>query len=129
MLRWLQGNEAPRDHDEDVEEARRQLREELDLTPEQIEQQLGEWAKSEPAPKIPPLVLPADCRDAVMTFVACATQWDYLTPGMGKPIPKGLNYSRVESVLRLRGVPRRRWSEVFEDLRYMESIALPHLAT
>jgi len=128
VLRWLQGNEAPRDHDEDVEEARRQLRDELHLTPAQIEQQLDEWAKSEPAEKIPPLVLPADCRDAVLTFVACATQWDYISPGLGKPIPNGLNYSRVESVLRMRRVSEDRWPELFDDLRYMESIALPHLA-
>ncbi len=74
-------------------------------------------------------MLPIELREAVLTFAHCATQWTYVTPGLGKPIPLGLDYSRVESVMRMRRVPRDRWPEVFDDVRFMEAVALPRLAT
>jgi hypothetical protein len=53
-------------------------------------------------------------------FAALGTQWDY-GPG-GRAI--GLKYAGVESVLRLRRVPRAEWAELFDDIRTFERTAL-----
>ncbi len=36
----------------------------------------------------------------------------------------GLDYNAVPVVLRLQGVPRADWSQLFEDVRVMEGVAL-----
>lgn len=59
---------------------------------------------------------------AVNTFIAVATQWR-----VGPGGPTGLDYAAVEPALRLTGVPRRRWREVFTDLRVMEDAALAQM--
>ena len=123
MHRWFEGGEAPRNHDTDVERAAEELKQ-LGIPLEVM----GEWAEPEPKREVSMLTLPMELRQSVQAFVACATQWDYLTPGLGKPIPMGLNYTKLESVLRLKGTPRRQWPEVFEDVRFMEAVALPMLA-
>ncbi len=43
---------------------------------------------------------------------------------MGPMGPTALNYQAVESALRLMAVPRKRWSELFEDIQALEAGAL-----
>lgn len=57
-------------------------------------------------------------------FAALATQWTYVGDA---GLPKGLDYGAVESVLRLRGVKRKKWPGIFDGLRLMEAVALPIL--
>jgi len=52
-------------------------------------------------------------------FSALRTQWR-----VGMAGATGLDYSAVPTVLRLQGVPRADWPQLFEDLRVMESAAL-----
>lgn len=52
-------------------------------------------------------------------FSALRTQWRV---GMGGAT--GLDYNVVPAVLRLQGVPRVDWPQLFEDIRVMESTAL-----
>lgn len=56
---------------------------------------------------------------AVMAFAQMGTQWRV---GMGGPV--GLDYSPLPFVLRMNGVPRADWPEVFESVRVMENAAL-----
>jgi hypothetical protein len=119
--RWLAGGEAPRNHDADVERARQEIAQ-LGLDPDKV---MGEWAA--PPEKVPDLVLPIALRSAVQVFVACATQWEYVTPGLGAPIVSGLNYSRLESVMNMKGIAAAERPAVFEDVRFMEAVALPLL--
>ena len=60
---------------------------------------------------------------AVETFSALMTQWS-----MGMHGPTGLRYESVPVVLRIRGVPRAEWAEVFEGIRVMEAEALRYFA-
>lgn len=52
-------------------------------------------------------------------FSALRTQWR-----VGMAGATGLDYNAVPTVLRLQGVPRADWPQLFEDLRVMESAAL-----
>lgn len=52
-------------------------------------------------------------------FNALGTQWRI---GMGGAT--GLDYNAVPVVLRLQGVPRSDWPQLFDDLRVMEGAAL-----
>lgn len=56
---------------------------------------------------------------AYEAFSALRTQWR-----VGMSGATGLDYSVVPVVLRLQGVPRADWPQLFEDLRVMESAAL-----
>lgn len=56
---------------------------------------------------------------AALAFAAMVTQWNV---GMNGPV--GLRYEVLPLVLRLRGVPRAQWAEVFDGLRIMEAEAL-----
>lgn len=56
---------------------------------------------------------------AVNTFIAMATQWR-----MGPAGPIGLDYTPLDTVLRLSGFPESDWPAAFEGLRAMESEAL-----
>jgi len=60
---------------------------------------------------------------AVETFGALMTQWS-----MGMHGPTGLRYESVPVVMRIRGVPRAEWAEVFEGIRVMEAEALRYFA-
>lgn len=59
---------------------------------------------------------------AVAVFLSVATQWR-----MGFAGPTGLDYGVLPAVLRLHGVPRRDWPNLFSDLRTLESAALTTL--
>ena len=58
----------------------------------------------------------------VNVFVAMSTQWQV---GPGGAI--GMIYSSLEPVLRLNGVPRKEWAELFNDFRVMEAAALEQI--
>lgn len=81
------------------------------------------WAEEDPVPEEVDLVLPEDCRSAVLSFTRAATQWRYVTPGLGRPIPLGLDYARLESSMRMSGVACT--PALFDDIRLMEKAALP----
>ena len=53
-------------------------------------------------------------------FIVLSTQWR-MAP-MGGVV--GLDYSAISPTLRLSGVPRGQWRDVFTDLRVMEAAAL-----
>lgn len=56
---------------------------------------------------------------AVLAFAQMSTQWRV---GMGGPV--GLDYAPLPFVLRMSGIPRGDWSDVFESVRLMENAAL-----
>ena len=58
------------------------------------------------------------------TFVALSGQWRYLTHAMGPPQTLGLDYSRVESGLRLMGFGPKKRVRLFRLIRLMEGAAL-----
>lgn len=51
-----------------------------------------------------------------------ATQW---RAGMGGAT--GLDYAALPSVMQMVGIPRKKWPELFEDIRTMEAAALNHM--
>lgn len=57
---------------------------------------------------------------AVSVFTVLSTQWR-MAP-MGGAV--GLDYGAIHPTLRLIGVPRAQWAELFNELRVMESAAL-----
>ena len=69
----------------------------------------------------PPLEIWPDNAATVNAFIAMGTQWR--TGGMAG-LPSGLDYAALPAVLRLTGIKRAEWPEVFEGLRVMEDVAL-----
>lgn len=59
---------------------------------------------------------------AVSVFIDLMTQWRIGMTGM----PTGLDYSVVPTVMRLRGVHRNQWNDLFDSIRIMESEALSY---
>ncbi len=57
--------------------------------------------------------------EAVQVFEALLSQWR-----MGFNGPIGLDYAAIPVVLRLRGVARKVWRQIFDDIRIMERAAL-----
>jgi hypothetical protein len=60
---------------------------------------------------------------SVTTFEAMSTQWRIAPDG-----PTGLDYAALPVVAQLLEVPRRRWADVFADVRVMEDAALKYFA-
>lgn len=60
-----------------------------------------------------------DVVDSVNVFIAAATQWR-----VGMKGATGLDYTALEATLRLTGLPRKDWPQVFDDIRIMEDEAL-----
>lgn len=58
----------------------------------------------------------------VNVFVAMGTQWR--VGGMGAI---GLDYGPLPGVMRMMGVPRKDWPDVFEGIRIMEDAALEEM--
>lgn len=56
---------------------------------------------------------------AVNVFIAMGTQWRIAMNG-----PTGLDYNALPGVMRLCGVARSEWPEVFESIRTLEDAAL-----
>ena len=65
------------------------------------------------------VILPCNL-DTVQAFWALGTQWR-IAYGMQRI---GLDYPAIPIVLRLHGIPRARWPEIFDGLRVMEHAAL-----
>ena len=63
---------------------------------------------------------------AVSLFSGLATQWR-MHIGMAGVHYQGLDYTAVETTLRLERVPRVLWTETFRELQVMERAALPLL--
>ena len=55
----------------------------------------------------------------VNLFITCSTQWR--SSGFGAT---GMDYSAVLSVLRMKGVSKKKWPRLFDDLRILEDCAL-----
>jgi hypothetical protein len=59
---------------------------------------------------------------AFSVFNALSTQWRYSMSGV-----TGLDYNAIPTVLRMMKVARDEWQWLFEDIRFMESIALTEI--
>lgn len=68
------------------------------------------------------IVVWPDNESAVNVFMAMSTQWRVGVAG-----PVGLDYGALPAVLRLAGVARSTWSDVFNGLRWLESGALAQM--
>lgn len=60
--------------------------------------------------------------DAFDVFRDCASQWRYLTPPMGKPVPMGIERSQLESTMRMLGIEDQR--ETLLKIQHIEAGAL-----
>lgn len=67
----------------------------------------------------------ADNWPALQVFIACQTQWRVIV-GATQCIYQGLDYSSLESVLRIQA-PRKKRADLFEDVRLLEQGALAKL--
>lgn len=101
---------------------------------EQIQAQLARAQQDVDNPAFDFEVHP-DCWDAVMLFCKVSTQWIWRTRSRQAGLAvatwserAGLNYPGVESGLRMAGVPRRQWPELFEDFGVMEQAILEAIA-
>jgi len=64
----------------------------------------------------------------VEVFMALHSQWD-IVANEGRLIRTGINYSRLETVLKLkRGIKRKDWADIFDGIRVMELEALTVMA-
>lgn len=59
---------------------------------------------------------------AVALFRDMGTQWRVSTGGL-----VGLDYSALPAVMRIRSVPRKEMSEIFDGIKIMEAAALEHM--
>lgn len=71
---------------------------------------------------LPPVEIWPDNMAAFEVFSEMGTQWMSGFSGA-----TGLNYASLESTLRLIGLPRSKWREVFADVRIMEHTALLYM--
>ena len=60
-----------------------------------------------------------DNEQAFRLFDALSTQWR-----IGMAGATGLDYMAIPVTLRLQGIPRAEWQQLFEDIRTMEAAAL-----
>jgi hypothetical protein len=129
-LHWL-GVDRPKARpltvDDDVADGLRRL----GVSEEQIEEALEVARADELEAQGYDYQVHEDCWQSVLLFLRVGTQWDWLQKakpaGMGVVMwseRAGLNYSRVESALRMGGVERSEWAGLFEDLRAMEVAVL-----
>lgn len=57
-----------------------------------------------------------------MVFNALGTQWRYSMSGV-----TGLDYNVIPNVLRMLKIKREDWSQIFDDIRTMESVAIAEI--
>lgn len=62
--------------------------------------------------------------DTWQIFLAVSTQWVWAPMGPGGAARVALNHCALESGLRLMGIKRKRWPDVFADLRLIERAVL-----
>lgn len=60
-----------------------------------------------------------DNLQAINVFISMSTQWR--SSGFGTT---GLDYGALPAVLRMSGIPRAQWSDIFESIRILEDWAL-----
>jgi hypothetical protein len=77
--------------------------------------------KPEDYPEDDVIVWP-DVAPTINVFIAMGTQWRVSAGGA-----YGLDYGVLPDVLRMRGVPRSQWPELFDDLRICEDAALEQM--
>jgi hypothetical protein len=70
----------------------------------------------------PPVEVWPDNSDAVNVFIASGTQWRSGPAGL-----TGLDYGVLPTVMRMVGVPRPKWPDVFDGIRTMEDAALERM--
>lgn len=63
-----------------------------------------------------------DTFEAFVLFDRVRGQWN-----LGPAGPVSLNYQSVESALRMMGIPRRNWPDLFDDLQHIEAGALSEI--
>lgn len=59
---------------------------------------------------------------AFEVFQDCCSQWRYLTPPMGKPVPLALERTQIESTMRMLGVEDQR--ATLRKIQHIEAGAL-----
>lgn len=81
------------------------------------------WGLTVEEATAPPVEIWPDNLAALNVFSSMVTQWR-----VGMAGATGLDYSAMESVLRLTGTPRADWPDVFDDVRLMEGAVLARWA-
>ena len=66
--------------------------------------------------------LPPEQWDAWQVFDALWTQWR-MTVGWSRVVYEGLEYTSLESAMRMLGIPQKKWRDVFWMVRVMEDEA------
>ena len=67
------------------------------------------------------------CQRALSIFLQCASQWRTVA-SMSGVFRQGLDYTALESVMRLNGVKPHKVAQLFADVRLIEQGALQQLA-
>lgn len=88
-------------------------------TPGPSEAEAAAWGLTVQEASGPAVEVWPDNVQAINMFIAASTQWR-----VGLSGASGLDYSALESVLRMSGLPRKDWPPLFEDIRVMEDEAL-----
>jgi hypothetical protein len=102
----------------------------MKIPEDQIQQALAKAAAEKDAPEFDFEVY-EDCWRSVKLFERVGTQWTWRVRakphGFGAAmwsVRAGLNYHAVESALRMGGVKRGEWAQLFDDLVVMERAVL-----
>lgn len=69
----------------------------------------------------PPVGVWPDNMPAVEVFSDLVTQWR--RAGMAGMVT-GLDYAAIPAVFAIRGIPKKQWGSLFDDLRVMEDAAI-----
>lgn len=64
-----------------------------------------------------------DCWESLQVFLMAQTNWLYRNVGFGSQ-RVGLARQGLESTLRMAGIPRSKWTDIFSDLREIELAVL-----
>jgi hypothetical protein len=62
--------------------------------------------------------------DTLNVWCALWNQWRVLPGQDGKAVRLGLDWGQAESALRLAGIHRRKWPQIFDGLQAMENQAI-----
>lgn len=73
----------------------------------------------------PPVEVWPDCVESINLFESLHTNW---RRGGCNGARTGLDYGAVHAVLVMRQIPKKKWAELFDDIRVMEDAALDHLS-
>lgn len=73
----------------------------------------------------PPIEVWPDCMQTVEVFIDMDTQWR--RAGMSGE-RAGMDYTVLPVVFGIRGIPKKQWPDLFDDLRVMEVAVLDFLS-